>query len=252
VHSVATLERICADAWPPIVADRIGQWRLRAANGYTGRANSTLAVGAPGVSTTRALEHVRDFCHTQRIPPKVQAVHGSVVETDLAAAGWSPDHAHAGGTLVSVQTGPLTHGTAPDATVTSEPGRQWWELAVGTPTPTETQHRVINGNRAAHDLAYCTVEVHGTVAGAARGAVIDDTLYLSNLTVRSTQRGHGLAGRVLDTLGVWARTHGAEGCVLQVAVDNTAANALYARRGFTESHRYRYWVPNTTCEDHTL
>jgi len=255
VYPVATLERICADAWPPIVTERIGEWRLRAAGGYTGRANSALAVGDPGMPITRALRRVRDFCHVHGIPPKVQAVQNSEVETDLAAAGWSPDRAHTAGTLVSVQTGPLTHGAPTDATVTPatlRPDPRWWELAVGSPTPSEAQRRVVTGDRSALDVAYCTVEAHGRTVGAARGAVIDDMLYLSNLAVRSTHRGHGLAERVLDTLGVWARTHGAEGSLLQVAVDNTAANRLYARRGCTESHRYRYWVPNTTCEDHTL
>src|SRR5699024_2401824 len=118
VYPGATLERICADAWPPIVTERIGEWRLRAAGGYTGRANSALAVGVPGMPITRALRRVRDFCHVHGIPPKVQAVQNSEVETELAAAGWSPDRAHTAGTLVSVQTGPLTHGAPTDATVT--------------------------------------------------------------------------------------------------------------------------------------
>src|SRR5699024_1978668 len=111
MHSVTTLERICADAWPPIVSQPLGQWRLRAAHGYTGRANSALALGDPGNPVTTALQQVHDFCHQHSIAPKVQAVHGSDIEPDLAAAGWSPDPTHAAGALVSVQVGPLNHGT---------------------------------------------------------------------------------------------------------------------------------------------
>jgi len=45
--AVARLERICADAWPPVVQRPLGQWWLRAAGGFTGRANSALVVGDP-------------------------------------------------------------------------------------------------------------------------------------------------------------------------------------------------------------
>ena len=40
----------------------------------------------------------------------------------------------------------------------------------------------------------------------------------------------------------WGRDRGARWGVLQVAVHNTAALALYARAGWTEHHRYRYLV----------
>lgn len=252
MYPVATLERICADAWPPVAEEKIGEWRLRAASGYTGRANSALTVGDPGVPAAQALHAVSEFYRARDIPPKVQAVYGSDVEADLATMGWSPDAAHAAGTLVSVQVGPLAGSTAATADVWRTPTTGWWELVLGTTAPTTAQRRVITGNTAVHDVGYCTIEVAGAVAGAARGAVVDDMLYLSNLTVRPDNRRQGLASRLLDTLGAWAGDHGATACVLQVAASNTTANTLYAQRGFTESHRYRYWVPTVACEDHPL
>src|SRR5699024_201381 len=174
--------------------------------------------------------------------PKVQAVHGSDIEPDLAAAGWSPDPTHAAGALVSVQVGPLNHGTAAEGAVTEHPGPSWWELAIGTRTPTTTQRRVVTSTPPPQHIGYCTIEADGTVVGAARGAIVDDMLYLSNLAVRPTHRRKGLAQGILNTLGDWGHAHGATAYVLQVAATNTAANTLYARRDFTESHRYRYWI----------
>ena len=46
--AVARLENVCADAWPARVDRPLGAWRLRAAGGFTGRANAALAVGDPG------------------------------------------------------------------------------------------------------------------------------------------------------------------------------------------------------------
>ncbi len=54
----------------------------------------------------------------------------------------------------------------------------------------------------------------------------------------------GGAGALTVAAARWGRGHGARWGVLQVAVHNTAALALYARAGWTEHHRYRYLVPS--------
>ena len=59
--AVVRLEGLCADAWPAQVQEMLGDWRLRAAGGYTARANTALAVGSPGVPVPAALDVVREF-----------------------------------------------------------------------------------------------------------------------------------------------------------------------------------------------
>ena len=82
------------------------------------------------------------------------------------------------------------------------------------------------------------------VVGAGRVVVVADHLHVSVLTVDPAlrRRGHGTA--LLAAAARWGRGHGARWGVLQVAVHNTAALALYARAGWTEHHRYRYLVPS--------
>jgi ribosomal protein S18 acetylase RimI-like enzyme len=82
------------------------------------------------------------------------------------------------------------------------------------------------------------------VVGAGRVVVVEDHLHVSVLTVDPAvrRRGHGTA--LLAAAARWGREHGARWGVLQVAVHNTAALALYARSGWTEHHRYRYLVPS--------
>ncbi len=46
------LELAADEAWPAPVRERLGDWILRAAQGWTGRANSALAVGDPGCRST--------------------------------------------------------------------------------------------------------------------------------------------------------------------------------------------------------
>src|SRR5690349_14064400 len=71
--AVARLENLCADAWPAPVDRPLGGWRLRAAGGFTGRANAALAVGDPGLPVPAALDAVRAFAATHGVGPRVHA-----------------------------------------------------------------------------------------------------------------------------------------------------------------------------------
>jgi ribosomal protein S18 acetylase RimI-like enzyme len=55
------------------------------------------------------------------------------------------------------------------------------------------------------------------------------------------RRGHATA--LLIAAGSWGRERGARWAVLQVALQNDGARALYDRLGYVEHHRYRYLVP---------
>src|SRR5580692_5112107 len=52
------LERMAAAHWRGTEEQWLGEWLLRAADGFTGRANSALALGDPGVPLDAALDYV--------------------------------------------------------------------------------------------------------------------------------------------------------------------------------------------------
>ena len=239
--AVARLEELCADAWPAFVDERLGAWRLRATGGFTARANSALAIGDPGLPTAAALAAVRTFAERHGITPRVQAPAGSPWDKAVAAQGWVLDVGHAAGSVVSVQVadldelavGPVAAGLTVEV---GEPTDAWWRLVLGGP-PTPAQRHVLGGAGA------LTVADAQGVVGAGRVVVVADHLHVSVLTVDPAvrRRGHGTA--LLAAAARWGREHGARWGVLQVAVHNTAALALYDRAGWTEHHRYRYLVP---------
>lgn len=230
-----TAELLCADAWPAVTEDNVGDWRLRAASGFTGRANSALAVGDPGIPAGQALDRVCEFAHANGIPPVVQTVVGSENERAVEAAGWVPNSGHAAGHLVSVLLGPL--GTGADAvSFLPEPSASWWELAAGSAEPTPAERHVLTTGEIGYGVAEIT-------AGAVRAAVVGELLHISRLAVRPEHRRRGLARALMAASGPWAAERGGGECVLQVAVGNAPALALYEALGFREHHRYRYWVP---------
>ena len=100
--AVARLENVCADAWPARVDRPLGAWRLRAAGGFTGRANAALAVGDPGIPVPDALDAVRAFAAEHGVPPRVHVPMGSPWDRAVTAAGWVLDAGHEAGAEVAV------------------------------------------------------------------------------------------------------------------------------------------------------
>jgi N-acetylglutamate synthase len=245
--AVVRLEGLCADAWPAQVERPLGAWRLRAAGGYTGRANAALALGDPGLPITAALDEVRRFAREHGVPPRVHVPVGSPWDRAVAAEGWVLNVGHAKGAEVSVLVAPVPD-IGPDRTpppglrieLPTRPAPDWWRLAVGGP-PTPAQERVLAG---APDTAFGTLRDPGGAAlGQVRATVVDDHVHISMLEVVPAARRRGNATALLAAAGAWGGERGARWAVLQVALQNDGARALYDRLGYVEHHRYRYLVP---------
>lgn len=247
MEAVELLECACADAWPALVDQPLGQWRMRAADGFTGRANSTLVVGAPDRPLPDALHAVADFAVAHGIPARAQVPVGSRFETGLADAGWQADQRHSGAGGVLVLTGPLDKlaGALPEG-VTAEPDApaDWWPLAVDAQAPTTAQRHVLtSGERVAFGVARIAGRLAGVVRGAVVGPADDGLLHISRLAVAREFRRRGLATAVMAALAAWAGPLGVRRYVLQVVDANRGAITLYAGLGGVEHHRYQYWVP---------
>jgi ribosomal protein S18 acetylase RimI-like enzyme len=241
--AVVRLEGLCADAWPAQVERQLGEWRLRAAGGYTGRANSALALGDPGLPMPAALDAVRRVAEEHGVPPRVHVPVGSPWDRAVAAEGWVLNVGHAKGAEVSVLVAPVADLTAPPGLrieLPTRPSDEGWQLAVGGP-PTPAQARVLAG---APTTAFALLrDPDGAVLGQVRAAVVEDHVHVSMLEVVPTARRRGHATALLAAAGAWGRERGARWAVLQVALQNDGARVLYDRLGYVEHHRYRYLVP---------
>jgi N-acetylglutamate synthase len=92
--SICDLEEAAALGWRAPEEAPLGRWRLRAAEGYTGRANSALAVGDPGMPLAAAIAEVCRWYSDRGLPPMVAVPfpvgrpHASTVDRFLAELGW--------------------------------------------------------------------------------------------------------------------------------------------------------------------
>ena len=70
------LERLAVEAWA-VELEPLAGWTLRSASGFTGRANSCLAVGDPGLPVAEAAAAVEAYAARHGIAPMAQVVTGS-------------------------------------------------------------------------------------------------------------------------------------------------------------------------------
>ncbi len=243
--AIVEVERACARAWPPQVVEPLGDWLLRAASGFTNRANSALVVGDPGVPVPDALGRVVAFAERNGIPPRASVPRSTPWEVPLERAGWTPDGSPDGGRpggAVSVQVAPLGGllgaPVAEGVTVEVEPTPEWWGL-VGA-SGASAAHRTV---LACPGAGFGVARVDGVVVGAVRAAVADGWLHLARLEVDPAHRRRGLGRALALAAAQWAAERGAYSAALQVLPANTAAKRLHAGLGFTEHHSYRIWTP---------
>src|ERR1700742_4482423 len=83
----AALDRLAARTWRGTDEEALGSWLLRAAGGFTGRANSVLTAGDPGMPLPEAAGRVRAWDTARGLPPLGPAERGPVARF-RAGQGW--------------------------------------------------------------------------------------------------------------------------------------------------------------------
>ncbi|MFI7280393.1 GNAT family N-acetyltransferase [Micromonospora chersina] len=237
--SVIALELAADEAWPAPVRGRLGDWLLRSAAGWTGRANSALPVGDPDRPLPAALDAVQRWYAERGQPAMVNTPLplAAPVGAELDARGWTARPP------VLVQTAPLTalppgRPDLPPVGLAPMPSAEWLTVAAGRKggLPDEARHVLTAVDR----IRFAHLHVDGRLLAVGRGTVTGEGrwLGLTLIEVLPEARRRGLAGAVLRALADWGRAEGATHAFLQVEQRNTGAVALYRGLGFTTHHTY--------------
>jgi RimJ/RimL family protein N-acetyltransferase len=225
----------------------LGEWTLRSAGGFTGRANSCLAVGDPGLPTADAADRIIAYAEQHGIGPMAQVITGSEPDLGLRAAGWIDTYVPTD--VLAVRLGELLGDRPLDEQVEVQEALRpdWWD-AYQRSRPNSADPRllrmILDGNppRAfgvVHDHRYPQRDV----IAIARGHLSGDWLGLASIWTREDDRRQGWATKIIIGLGHWGARLGARYCYLQVASANQQAITAYERLGFTRHHSYYYLRP---------
>jgi N-acetylglutamate synthase len=239
-----SLEVAAAAGWPAPELARLGDWLLRAGDGWTGRANSALPVGNPDRPLPEAVDAVQAWYDERGIRPAISVSEpvGRRVRTELAARGWTPRPT----VLVQAAALPDVVAATPagaEVALAPDPSPRWLAVVArrkgGLPAAALHVLTAVPEVRFAGlyaDSGHPLAVGRGVVAGAAPG-----WLGLSLIEVDPAVRRRGLARAVVGALARWGGELGAARAYLQVEERNTAAVALYARLGFATHHGYAVW-----------
>lgn len=240
-----TLEGVAADGWLPLEAAGLGGWRLRASEGWTGRANSVLPLGEPDRPFPPALEAVQAWYAERGLPAQFQLPlrARAALDGELADRGWVAG----GGAQVQTARIATVLAALPDRVV-GPAALPPVELAVdldedflslyrqreGQLPP--AARRVLTGGKP----IFAAVRDAGAVLAVGRAVTERGWVGLSAVEVAPEARRRGLAGHVTRALLTCGAERGGRSAYLQVAAGNEAAFALYARCGFAGHHVYHY------------
>lgn len=250
-------ERRAVAAWPPRESAPLGEWLLRASDGYSGRANSVLAVGDPGLPVREALARVSEFYRTRGLPPWAQVVVGSDEHVALEEAGWVPARPGEADTLfqlVSVSAARRAvrrelPGVVPPVQVTDRADDAWLADDAHALAHLAEARPILDGPA---EVGFVTVtdDARGGVVAKGRvargsGAVPGDEDWagITNVWVSPDHRRRALGTTVMAAMLDWAAERGVTTAYLQVRGDNPGAVAAYERLGFVTHHAYRYLTP---------
>jgi ribosomal protein S18 acetylase RimI-like enzyme len=239
----AELEQVAALGWRAAeerwVGGARGGWLLRAAGGFTGRANSVLPVGSPPLPLDDALAEVVAFYAERGLAPRFQLPTGTeALAGELDARGWT---AYDPVLVLAADLAALPRpgDAASRVRIDPAPDDAWiaaYHYRGGT-LPEGARSVLTRGDA----LAFASVrDVAGDVLAIARGSLDDSWLGVTAVEVAPGARRQGLGTLVVVALAAWARERAGRWAYLQVAEENAAARSAYGRAGFVEHHRYHY------------
>ncbi|WP_369146340.1 GNAT family N-acetyltransferase [Streptomyces sp. R44] len=240
------LARATARAWQPVESEALGEWTLRAADGFTRRANSVLPLGDPGLPVAEALTHARAWYAARKLPAYVQTATGAEGTQELLCAaldrhGWRRE------VSAEVRIAALAPIGDLDADVSAvrlsrtvdEPWLRRYQRFSGDEEASPAVRSVLASGPS---VWFASVAGTGEVPAAIGRCVVDGRWAgFMAVEVDPGQRRRGLATSVMTALARQALDEGASAAWLQVEADNDGARALYDGMGFAPHHHYHHY-----------
>lgn len=258
---------MAAGHWRGTEEEWLGDWLLRAAEGFTGRANSALPLGDPGLPPDAAVAAVTEWYRARGLPPMIAVPTpgtpdsprppsspgqvlspGDALDLDLARRGWPVRSSPAFVMLAGLPLDGLSGegpgrglGDGRTVAVSRAPDDAWAARYHyrGQDHLPPIARKVLT---SAEDQAFVSIREGGQVLAIARLSLAGGWAGLTAVEVNPGYRRQGLGAAITAAACEQAAARGVTRVFLQVEVDNNAAQALYRGLGFRYSHRYHYRV----------
>lgn len=237
------IERVCQRAWPALEEERLGDWCLRFAGGYTRRANSANPLNAAPAGIERAIAASQSRYRARGLPSifRIPSFLDPAVDAGLAANEYTREADSI--VLFGADDGWRNRGGDADVEISDDATPFWlasaMHLRAQGPDMTPFFSRIV----AALDrpAAFASLRQGGAVVASGFAVVVEGLTCLEAIVTDPAWRGRGFGRRLVTELLAWGAGLGAAGACLQVEANNAPARAVYARVGIVqEVYRYHY------------
>lgn len=238
----ASIQSLEMAAWPDLDHMLLGDWRLRFARGFSGRANSATALHEGATLSDAEIDTIEAFYRDHALPSLIRLTPFVRPELDrrLAERGYAAKSASEY-RAVSLK-GPrgfepgLMHAETPTAAWIADFGRLNGRTDFNSTTMTHMLERL----DARATFASIIEDGHRVAVGM--GVLTDGLMEIQSIAVDATLRKRGLGRRVVGGLLAWGCTQGARAAILSVEATNEPAIRLYTSLGFEKAAGYHYRV----------
>ena len=243
--TIRELEERAMRALPALESETYDGWVLRAAAGYTGRANSAAPLDAGELDPAEKISYTEAWYRARGLPPMIRLTPAAQpAGLDLLLKEREYSLRDEG---VSVQAVELDGSYAPVGAVEVDEGpvpRTWPAMLARLQTRVEQHFDAAIGlfSRLPSSSAFAAARLDGAPAAVGRAVVENGDVGLFDIITRPDLRRRGLATDITMALLDWGARRGATRAYLQVESGNGPALRLYRRFGFEEVYRYWYRV----------
>ena len=236
---VTACERRIVNAWPSPSTLVIGDWVVRFANGYSGRANAATPLVAGAELDEQMFSLIEELYRGAGLDPCIRLTP-LVAETTREAAlarGYVVRDASFG--LIGDLAG---HGFEPDPEIEFETqaSADWIAgvaaLQSGVKGNAAFLAAIVEGVRL--PAAFATLRIAGEPVGFGMSVAERGMAEIGSIVVDPGHRGQGLGQRLVTGLMGWGVTQQARLSYLQVDQKNAVAIRLYERLGYRRLYAY--------------
>jgi ribosomal protein S18 acetylase RimI-like enzyme len=236
---VLECERRIVNAWPSPATLLIGDWVVRFANGYSGRANSASPLKSGAELDENTLELIEELYRSDGLDPciRLTPLVGEATRAAVLARGYRVKDASFG---MIVPLEGLLPSEEPELQIEARPSADWIAGVAARQSGLKTHA----GNLAAIvekvrlPAAFATWLVAGEPVAFGMSVAERGMAEIGGIVVDPDHRGHGLGRRIVKGLMGWARAMDCDSAYLQVDQTNAVAIGLYRSLGFRQLYAY--------------
>ena len=236
---VLDCERRIVNAWPAPATLLIGDFVVRFASGYSGRANSASPLN-PGAELDEAtLSLIEELYRSDGLPPciRLTPLVGEATLAMVKARGYVVRDASFG--LIR-SLGDIEPAIEPEVQIEARPSADWIvgvaARQTGIKADPEKLSAIVEGVRL--PAAFATWLIAGEPVAFGMSVAERGMAEIGSVVVDPAHRGHGFGRRLIVGLMGWARAMEAQQAYLQVDQANAVALGLYGSLGFRQLYAY--------------